>query len=218
MTSTPSRGSGARDSTVRVCRCALLVALALALAALESLLPLPMPVPGMKLGIANVACVAAAYWLGPASAAAVLIVRVVLAAMVTGQLAALPFSLVGGGCALAVTLAFVRFLPPDRVRLCCMGAAIAHNCGQMAVAAALTATPQIALYLPVLLVAGTAAGYLTGTLAAAVLERLPRTRPCDARQGRRSNQVNPTPAPRHPEPQAPHPIRSAPPAERFRHA
>lgn len=218
MTSMPSHGSGARQSTVRVCRCALLAALALALTALESLFPLPMPVPGMKLGIANVVTVAAAYWLGPAPAATVLIVRVVLAAMVAGQLAALPFSLVGGGCALAVTLAFVRLFPPDRVRLCCMGAAVAHNCGQMAVAVALTATPQIALYLPVLLVVGTVAGYLTGTLAAAILERLPRTRPCDTRRDGRSDRADPAAAPRHPEPQTPHPIRSTPPAERFRHA
>ena len=218
MTSTPSHGSGARNSTVRVCRCALLAALALALAALESLLPLPMPIPGMKLGIANVVTVAAAYWLGPACAAAVLSVRVVLTAMLAGQLAALPFSLVGGGCALAVTLAFVRFSSPERMRLCCMAAAVAHNCGQMAVAVALTSTLQIAFYLPILLVVGTVAGYLTGTLASAALGRLPRACRFDTRRDGRPERMDPAASPQRPEPQAPQPIRSTPPAERFHHA
>ena len=109
MASTPWRASIAAPSTLRVCRCALMAALALALAALESLIPVPMPVPGMKLGIANVVTAAAAFWLGPVDVAVVLGVRIVLAAFLTGQLATLPFSIVGGACALAVTLAFVRF-------------------------------------------------------------------------------------------------------------
>ena len=174
MHSTPLRGSGARGATVRVCRCALLAALALALAAFESLVVLPVPVPGMKLGAANVVTVMTAFWLGPADAAIVLAVRIVLAAVVTGQLAALPFSIAGGACALAVTLAFARLASPERLRLCAMAAAVAHNVGQMAVAVALTGTPAVALYLPPLLIAGVIAGYLTGTLAAQVLERLSR--------------------------------------------
>ena len=173
MASTPLRDSGARGSTERVCRCALLAALALALAARESLRPLPMPVPGMKLGIANVVTVVAAYWLGPACAAAVFLVRAILAAFLTGQLSTLPFSLVGGGLALVVTIAFVRLASTDRARLCSMAAAVAHNVGQVGVAVALTATPQIALYLPVLLVVGLVTGFLTGTVAAALLERVP---------------------------------------------
>ena len=127
MASMPWRASIAAPSTLRVCRCALMAALACALAALESLIPVPMPVPGMKLGIANVVTVAAAFWLGPVDAAVVLGVRIVLAAFLTGQLATLPFSIVGGACALAVTLAFVRFSSPNRVRLAAMAAA-AH-CG-----------------------------------------------------------------------------------------
>lgn len=123
MASTPWRASIAAPSTLRVCRCALMAALALALTALESLIPVPMPVPGMKLGIANVVTVAAAFWLGPVDAAVVLGVRIVLAAFLTGQLATLPFSIVGGACALAVTLAFVRFSSPNRVRLAAMAAA-----------------------------------------------------------------------------------------------
>ena len=132
-----------------------------------------MPVPGMKLGIANVVTVAAAFWLGPVDAAVVLGVRIVLAAFLTGQLATLPFSIVGGACALAVTLAFVRFSSPNRVRLAAMAAAVAHNIGQIAVAVAVTGTPEIAFYLPVLLVAGIAAGFATGTVAQAVLDRIP---------------------------------------------
>ena len=99
MASTPWRASIAAPSTLRVCRCALMAALALALAALESLIPVPMPVPGMKLGIANVVTAAAAFWLGPVDVAVVLGVRIVLAAFLTGQLATLPFSIVGGACA-----------------------------------------------------------------------------------------------------------------------
>ena len=146
MASTPWRASIAAPSTLRVCRCALMAALALALAALESLIPVPMPVPGMKLGIANVVTAAAAFWLGPVDVAVVLGVRIVLAAFLTGQLATLPFSIVGGACALAVTLAFVRFSSPNRVRLAAMAAAVAHNIGQIAVAVAVTGTPEIAFY------------------------------------------------------------------------
>ena len=173
MASTSWRASIAAPSTLRVCRCALMAALACALAALESLIPVPMPVPGMKLGIANVVTAAAAFWLGHVDVAVVLGVRIVLAAFLTGQLATLPFSIVGGACALAVTLAFVRFSSPNRVRLAAMAAAVAHNIGQIAVAVAVTGTPEIAFYLPVLLVAGIAAGFATGTAAQAVLDRIP---------------------------------------------
>lgn len=174
MPSTPWRASAGSPShtSLRICRCALLAALALALMALESLIPVPLPVPGMKLGIANIVTVAAAFWLGPVDAVIVLGVRIMLAAMLTGQLATLPFSLAGGACALAVTLAFARFSPVDRLRLCAMVAAAAHNAGQIAVAVAVTGTPAIVWYLPILLATGVASGYLTGTVAVTVLGRV----------------------------------------------
>ncbi len=168
-----SRVKRGPDATVRLCRCALLAALGAALAALEALLPLPVPVPGMKLGLANVATVVAAFWLGPLDAVAVLAARIVLCAVLAGQLAALPFSLAGGACALAVTLAFAHWGERSDVRLCCMAAAVAHVCGQTAVAVGLTATPQVALFAPALLAAAVATGFATGTLATAVIDRMP---------------------------------------------
>lgn len=172
MASMPSRAERPRLGASRVSRCALLVALALAISALESMLPVPAPVPGMKLGLANVVTVLAAFWLGPAEAVIVFLVRVVLASALTGQLAALPFGLAGGGLALLVTLAFARFAPPAYIRLCSMAAAVVHNVGQIGVAILLTATPQIAFYLPVLLITGLATGFVTGTVAAAVFARV----------------------------------------------
>lgn len=183
MTSMPWRASSAPPSaSIRICRRALLAALALALTALESLIPLPVPVPGMKLGIANIVTIVAAFWLGPVDAVVVLVVRIVLAAFLTGQLATLPFSLVGGGLALMVTLEFVRFSSPQHVRLCAMAAAVAHNIGQISVAVAVTGTPAIAFYLPVLLVAGVVTGFLTGTLATSVLDRMPLPREAATRE------------------------------------
>lgn len=174
MPSTRLPGSGAKSPAVRISRCALLAALALALTALEAMVPLPVPIPGMKLGVANIVTVVAMFWLGPVDAVIVLGVRIVLAAVLTGQLATLPFSLVGGACALVVTLLFAQFASSDKIRLCTMAAAVAHNVGQMAVAVALTGTPAVALYLPPLLIVGVIAGYLTGTLASTVLERVPQ--------------------------------------------
>ena len=165
--------AGPRLDAGRVSRCALLAALALAIAALESLLPVPAPVPGMKLGLSNIVTVLAAFWLGPAEAVIVFLVRVVLASALTGQLSALPFSLAGGVLALAITLAFARFAPPAYIRLCSMAGAVAHNVGQIGVAVLVTVTPAIAFYLPVLMVVGLATGFVTGTAADAVFVRVP---------------------------------------------
>ena len=63
--------------------------------------------------------------------------------------------------------------PAALAYLAAMAAAVAHNIGQIAVAVAVTGTPEIAFYLPVLLVAGVAAGFATGTVAQAVLDRIP---------------------------------------------
>lgn len=165
-----------RTHSVFVARCALLTALALVIAVFESLFPLPVPVLGMKLGLANIVTVITAFWLGPACTVIVVAVRIVLAAIATGQLTALPFSLAGGGCALLVTLAFAHTPNLAKVRLCSMSAAVAHNIGQVGVAIILTATPQIVFYLPVLLVFGLVTGFITGTIAKAILERITKTR------------------------------------------
>lgn len=161
--------------TVQITRCALLVAAALALSALETLLPFPAPVPGIKLGLANIVTVLTAFWLGPKCAAAVLFARIILASITTGQLATLPFSFAGGLCALAVVVLFVKQGEHAYIRLCSMVAALAHNIAQLGVALLLTATPELGFYLPFLLIAGLITGFVTGTLAQALIARIPQS-------------------------------------------
>lgn len=163
------------DST-RVARCALLTALALIIAVFESFFPLPVPVFGMKLGLANIVTVITAFWLGSASTVIVLAARIILTAIATGQFTALPFSLAGGACALIVTLAFAHTPSLDKVRLCSLCAACAHNIAQVGVAVIVTATPQIVFYLPALLVSGLVTGFITGTIAKALLKRIAKNR------------------------------------------
>ena len=52
---------------------------------------------------------------------------------------------------------------------------VLHNLGQIAVAVLWTQTPEIAFYLPVLLVTGTAAGVVIGIVSVIVLKRFERS-------------------------------------------
>ena len=76
---------------------------------------MPIPVPGIKLGLANIVTVAALYWMGPGPALAILLVRVVLGCLATGQVAAIFYSLAGGLLSLAVMLPMRRVVGRKQV-------------------------------------------------------------------------------------------------------
>ena len=89
-----------RLTTRELTVCAMLVELALALSYLEGFFPLSLviPLPGVKLGLANVVTLFALYALGPGQAVLILLGRCFLGAMFAGNINALLFSLLGGGC------------------------------------------------------------------------------------------------------------------------
>ncbi len=155
--------------TKRLTRLALLAALALVLSYLESLLPSP-GIPGVKLGLANVAVVCALYWLGPLSAAAISLVRVVTVSLLFGSFPALAYSLAGAVLSLAV-MSLVKktgWLSPLGVSV--LGG-VTHNLGQVLMAALLLETPALLWYYPLLLVSGTLAGVFIGALGGLLLRR-----------------------------------------------
>ena len=153
---------------------ALLTAIALTMFLVEAQIPPLIPVAGVKLGLANIVTVYAAFTLGGREAAAILAVRVVLGSVFSGQVMSLMYAAARGTLALLVTLGLKRILTGKQIWVAgCLGA-VAHNLGQIAVAIAVTRTPALISYLPVLLVSGLAAGLFTGLTAQALINHMPK--------------------------------------------
>ena len=89
---TPPPDKGTR----RLTRLALLTAIALTIFMVEAQIPVPIPIPGVKLGLANIVTVYAVFVLGPWDALSILVVRVFLGAVFSGQMMTLLYSGAGG--------------------------------------------------------------------------------------------------------------------------
>ena len=88
---------------------ALLTAVALTIFMVELQLPALAPIPGVKLGLANIITVYAMFVLGPRDTACILLVRILLGSIFSGQLMALFYSLAGGLlCYLVMLLSLIH--------------------------------------------------------------------------------------------------------------
>lgn len=163
-------------SVRKLTRGALLSAIALTIFMVEAQIPPVVPIPGVKLGLANIVTVYAVFALGGWEAAAILTVRVILGAVFSGQLMALMYSAAGGALALLLTILLKKVLTEKQIWAAGVFGAIAHNIGQIAVAIAITRTPGLLAYLPVLMVSGIIAGLFTGCAAQAVVNRIRKIR------------------------------------------
>ncbi len=160
----------------RLTACAILSAVALTIFVLEAQIPVPLPVPGLKLGLSNVVTVFALAVLGWREALAIVLVRILLGNLVTGQASAILYALAGGLLSFAAMVLLRRVLKPGQLWLCGVFGGIMHNIGQMAVAVAITRTAGLLLYLPVLLLCGVATGALTGVCGQLLAKRVPSDR------------------------------------------
>lgn len=153
----------------------LLVALAFMFSYVEMLVPIPVGIPGIKLGLANGVSLTALYLLGTPAAFAVGILRVLLAGLLFGTPVSMLYSLCGGLLSLSVMWLCCRSDGFSIIGVSVAGG-VAHNVGQIALAAVLLATPSVAWYLPVLLITGTLTGALIGILCRTLLPRLKKLR------------------------------------------
>lgn len=151
---------------------ALLCAIALTIFVLEAQIPLPLPVPGLKLGLANVVTVFALAALGRREALAVVVIRVFLGNAFSGQGMALLYALAGGLFSWLVMALILSVLRKKQLWVAGVLGGISHNLAQMAVALAVTRTPALLWYLPVLLLCGCLTGALTGLSAQLLLRRI----------------------------------------------
>ena len=157
----------------RVAEYGMLIALAFVFSYIENLIPVNLGVPGVKLGLANLVTVAGLYPIGIPGTAAVNLVRIVLVGFTFGNPFSMIYSMAGALLSL-VLMAVCRkmnwFTP---VGVSIIGG-VGHNVGQLAVAAFVVENGAVFSYLPVLLIAGTAAGTAIGILGGIIAGRIGR--------------------------------------------
>ena len=150
---------------------ALLTALALIIFVVELQIPNPFPIPGVKLGLANIITVYAVYHYRAREVFLVVLIRILLGAVFSGNMAAMLYSLAGGMLCLVGMLPLKRLLSEKYLWVLSVLGAVFHNIGQIA-AACLIAGWGVLAYLPFLLVSGCLAGAFTGVCAQLLLRRL----------------------------------------------
>lgn len=139
--------------------------IALTIFVVENAIPLPIPIPGIKLGLANIITLIVLLNFGPVEALLVLMCRILLGTMFTGQAMSLLYSLSGGILCLIAMILVNRFLSGHFVFLTSIFGALFHNIGQIAAAYFITATAGVFAYLPFLILSGVLTGLFTGLCA-----------------------------------------------------
>ena len=149
----------------------MLTAIALTIFMVEAQIPPLTPVPGIKMGLSNIITVFIVFAIGPKEAAAVLFVRIFLGAVFAGNFSTIFYSGAGGLCAILVTILLRKILTNKQLWVAGVCGAIAHSIGQMAMAIAVSRTPGLIVYLPMMIVCSIITGIFTGLCAQFVLNR-----------------------------------------------
>ena len=157
--------------TRKLTRMALLTAIALTIFMIEAQIPALVPIPGVKLGLANIVTVFAVFTMGSKEGAMILAARIFLGAVFAGNFSTIFYSAAGGACAILVTIGLKRILTKKQLWVAGALGAVAHSIGQMAVAVAMTGTPGLLVYLPVMILCGVITGLFTGLCAQFLVKR-----------------------------------------------
>ena len=150
----------------------LMTALALAVYGLEAALPAPLPIPGFRLGLANIITLALLRKYGLRDSALVLLARILLGALLFGQILSLLYSAVGGFCCLLTESLLEKLLQKRHLYLTGSAGGMIHNLGQLLVAVILTGSSAALVYLPYLIPLGILTGLFVGLCSHFLLQFL----------------------------------------------
>ncbi|MBQ9941399.1 MAG: Gx transporter family protein [Christensenellaceae bacterium] len=154
----------------------VLAGVALALSIMENsvLAMTNLAIPGVKPGLANLAVVLALYYLGPVCGGVVALIKSGAVFLATGAVTTLWFSLAGSVVSVAAMALMWRFGKKlfSLAGVSAFGGALG-NCAQLCVMIALSGTPAMVGYLPVLVLSGSVFGLVIGMLANIITARIP---------------------------------------------
>ena len=162
-----------KSSAQKVALYGVLIALAMVLSYVDMLIPLPVGIPGVKPGLANLVVFLALYTMTAREALLISMVRILLVSITFGNGSAFLYSMAGGILSFLVMCIFKKkdFLLPAGVSI---AGGIAHNVGQLLMAAVILENGAVFTYFPVLLAAGCITGGIIGFLGEQIRKRIIR--------------------------------------------
>lgn len=161
-----------KTTAKRVAVLGLFTCLALILSFLETLLPpLTAIAPGVKIGLPNVIIIFLLIRLDFKSAAAVSIVRIMLASLLFGTAVSFVYSLAGAVLSLII-MYLLKKSDLFSLPVISIVGALSHNAAQIGVAALLMHTKELFYYLPVLCLSALISGVLVGLTALLLIKAL----------------------------------------------
>lgn len=162
-----------RRSAFHIAQLGLLFCLAICFSFLEGALPAILPLPGVKIGLSNVVTMYTLFVLGTGQALLLTVLKALFALGTRGVVASmLSFS---GGLFSIAAMRLLLYLLQNRTSYAgvSMAGAIAHNLGQLIVAAAILNLRSLFwYYLPFMLIFGVIMGLLTAALLRAAMPYL----------------------------------------------
>jgi len=150
----------------------LMTALALIIFIIELRLPNLSPVQGVKLGLANIITVYALYHFKAGEVFIIVIARIILGSVFSGNFSSVLYSMSGALLCLAGMIPLRKIIPENYIWICSIIGAILHNTGQIITAIILMKTISVIAYFPVLVFSGCIAGAFTGICAQFAVNRI----------------------------------------------
>ncbi len=141
---------------------AVLCAISLTLFVIEAQIPIPIPVPGIKLGISNIVILFALLYLPYREVFIILLGRIILSSIFSGNPSVILYSLSGGILSLLAEMLLLKLMNKRFIVEISVVGAFFHNTGQIICAAFITGTVAVFSYLPILLIAAAISGAFCG--------------------------------------------------------
>ncbi len=156
--------------TEKIAKMGLILALGMILSYVEVLIPIAPTMPGVKIGLSNALVLLLLYSYGVGYAVVYQVTRIVLTAILFGNVFSAVYSLAGATLSLIIMLFIKRYQWLDIPGVSMLGG-VFHNVGQLIVAYFFVRNGAVTWYLPILLLAGALSGYVMGVLSEILLKR-----------------------------------------------
>lgn len=143
----------------------LFTVIAVTIFMIEAALPALSPIQGIKLGLANIVTLVLLLYYSPGDVFLVLLVRILLASILGGQMLSFIYSLSGGILCFLAMVVCNGLLHKQYIFITSIFGGLFHNIGQLLAAFLLLRSWGIVVYVPTLLISGMITGLFTGLCA-----------------------------------------------------